>query len=908
MASNPSLEEIFTQHVIIENGLIYKTYFKPNKSNINILKPGRTVDQKSVYNFITSIKDNIRLEINYIRNNKKNIYVHELINSQLFEKLISDIDKYVIEKKSTITSTFSTFNIDDNLVRIFHLLNYLILIIQYVKKYNEIKGDEYDTVLYKTVFDKLKNEFLFPIFNNATSPPHTYNTILSQLIDNTKFNTISSPTYHNSKTYDAIFKECQTAIQGMISGRKTNHIFIEYKYSDYFANDKIFMNINSIMNQAEEYTYINNTLLPNFMKRNNIIHINQNLQSNITDIITKYSIFTSLNTSLSNDLKLYFIHLLNVYKYIKLLNDFIRIHNNNPTIKKYIKDKITTLSNMIIRKSDTKVYINNKGSEVEYSNTGIAESEIRAVFEIEYEKLNNELYLIIGLLEYPEIGQYLNLEKIPQYTSLKRVPLFENLFGYQTYDNLFINFKPTNEDIYYFYNTIKFFLGSNSIQENNKNPNGIITNILISNYITILTNAYQAYKNNTITKDKYEEIKKMNDKLHITDTIFKFNKFNNRIKQYNISNSININYQNEYLKIYNEITGGSMNTIMNYSNSTQINSAIDQLIVLFRRLSQKEKNKIENITFIIDFLTRIKNNTFPYDINGFFNIFKYIETEMRKKVNPIKSNNPVNYTGSISEIFNSVKPLLNTFINITFKNKNGKSETVNIFEYRDYSIFSSNSFSTRIPFKTTSFYNIQNIMSQFYGQFNKAKNIIEYNQLLGKNQDLKNKFISLKYDSNYFQKVFNKFSTNIKNKSKYEITKTYSVFKRLVILYLLLHLIHFIFGFKFPYLLNKNNKEKVATTSEKVASSNNNYSLAKSMISSQNQSLEKNKEARAYIHALLSVVNDLIPKITRRQIPALVNETKKEINKLLVNKKIRVSNKELSSIVNEILIETPKKV
>lgn len=85
----------------------------------------------------------------------------------------------------------------------------------------------------------------------------------------------------------------------------------------------------------------------------------------------------------------------------------------------------------------------------------------------------------------------------------------------------------------------------------------------------------------------------------------------------------------------------------------------------------------------------------------------------------------------------------------------------------------------------------------------------------------------------------------------------------------------------------------------------NNYSLAKSMISSQNQTIleERNIEARAYIHALLTTINDLIPKITRRQIPVLVNETKREINKLLVNKNISVSDKDLSYIINEILSE-----
>ncbi len=93
-----------------------------------------------------------------------------------------------------------------------------------------------------------------------------------------------------------------------------------------------------------------------------------------------------------------------------------------------------------------------------------------------------------------------------------------------------------------------------------------------------------------------------------------------------------------------------------------------------------------------------------------------------------------------------------------------------------------------------------------------------------------------------------------------------------------------------------------------VISPRNNYSLAKSMILNQNKSLssEKNKEARAYIYALLSVVNDLIPKMTRRQIPILVQDTKRKINKLLETKSIKVSNAELSNIINEIL-EAPKK-
>ncbi len=93
-----------------------------------------------------------------------------------------------------------------------------------------------------------------------------------------------------------------------------------------------------------------------------------------------------------------------------------------------------------------------------------------------------------------------------------------------------------------------------------------------------------------------------------------------------------------------------------------------------------------------------------------------------------------------------------------------------------------------------------------------------------------------------------------------------------------------------------------------VISPSNNHSLAKSMILNQNKSLssEKNKEARAYIYALLSVVNDLIPKMTRRQIPILVQDTKRKINKLLETKSIKVSNAELSNIINEIL-EAPKK-
>jgi hypothetical protein len=83
---------------------------------------------------------------------------------------------------------------------------------------------------------------------------------------------------------------------------------------------------------------------------------------------------------------------------------------------------------------------------------------------------------------------------------------------------------------------------------------------------------------------------------------------------------------------------------------------------------------------------------------------------------------------------------------------------------------------------------------------------------------------------------------------------------------------------------------------------NKNKSLANQMIKeTETGTVEKNAQVRAYIYALLETVNELIPKITRKQLPTLVEYTKKNVNTKLKQKGIKISNVELSNIINNVL-------
>ncbi len=69
---------------------------------------------------------------------------------------------------------------------------------------------------------------------------------------------------------------------------------------------------------------------------------------------------------------------------------------------------------------------------------------------------------------------------------------------------------------------------------------------------------------------------------------------------------------------------------------------------------------------------------------------------------------------------------------------------------------------------------------------------------------------------------------------------------------------------------------------------------------------KKNIEARKYIYTILRMVDELIPNLTRKQLPELVKQKKAEIQALINNGKINLSKAELSEIINTILTNEPR--
>lgn len=743
-------------------------------------------------------------------------------------------------------------NNTNNNIYIHHQLNTLYLIQKLIEKSNTLK--KYDlTSKFNTILSNI-NTF-YKLIKNKDS------------IGTIPKNAINSG-QNNNQNYKILFNSINKSIDELASILTiSKDLYIEV-VDDTYTSINPFNDDTPIKKVISEITNDNSKY--NVKIKSEIVKVN-------------------ISSSLDNFNKIYIIHIYNIYNYTKLLNDHLEnIKLNNETNKANIeklKSKINELYTFFdYSKKDKFIYLNS-----DYNITYNASSPAPILeFENAYNQILNFLNLHIYLLKFPKIEYYENGKSVFNSWGQKDVNIFSQYFSSTTYQNVLNN---TNDDQFKELHSIlinNFYFNDNIIN-NSKTYKNYLINIILLNSIYLLN----IIKTNSNSKKKIFKEKIFN----LFDTYF-----------YIIINNDNENmsyYKNKYLEIYNTITKGSnLTTFQNQSNNTSLNSAIDTLI------TNLSTQNLESMDHISTLLRSMKNNSIQYITKNSvtFSIEEFVKNEITNKIISLNPTNK-NYHDKAIQIFTLFKNFLKNIINIKIQNNN-----INICQYRE-SIFTTNSFTVR-GICTTEFCNIQNILFKTYNNIMKSPDLVNYNTILTKNSNTISKFNQLLLSNGSFQKVLSKFILNIKNKTKLSTSNTYIVFKRLIIFYVCIYVMNKILGLvkvsanvlSRPEIPETPAKVETVSTVEKVASTNNNYSLAKSMISSQNQSLEKNKEARAYIHALLTTINDLIPKITRRQIPALVNETKKEINKLLKNKSIRVSNTELSSIVNEILSEQTKNV
>ncbi len=743
-----------------------------------------------------------------------------------------DIDIYDLIKTINFNSLLNqpTFNFTnlEHKIKLLHIWNIMYLIQLLMIKYEELNAKRYTSVTSAI----------------CTSIKTLYELIIEPTTGNIKSNITLINTYKTN--YDKIISDINAL--SVVSATFYNSIFIEY--IDTNCSHDIFLNLNptlSITSPNYFDTYLNEIKMQRLLNNANF---RRSFSSNEYD-------------------KLYIINLLNVNKYTLLLNEL-----SNKILNSNVIEKIESLKEKVKELKETFKYDNIKGTYklnnnyIEYNN-----NKVSIEFENYYNNIIKYLNIYIGLLRYPKLPFYKNNKEIFNSWSLfdyKKIPQEMGVTNYsqlEYYDNLD---KKANNDI---------------ILNNINSANDYLYTIAVNNYNELFK----------LIKKNSQEIFYYMIEIEIYYVI---NSMINILKSdYNlIRNEINYtydNYKNKYFEIYNKLTkGANLETFQNSSNSSLLNSAIDELINNLKTQNLQNINDIERI------LTNMKNNSIKFlTIGNTLNLSGFATEEIYKKINPLVQKNQ-SYHDKAKIIFDMFKTFLTKIINIKINNEN-----INILSYRE-DTFTTNSFTVR-GYCATDLCNIQNILSKIYNNIAKSMSHYEYSDSTIKNSNLLSNYNQLIVANGSFQKVFNKFISKIKNKTKETTSKTYIIYKRLIILYLSTFLMNMIIGFKkqLNNISSSSTSSSTTTASSSTTVSENNYTLAKSMISNQNESTanKKNSEARAYIHALLSVVNDVIPKISRKQIPILVKNTKREINNMLRDKNMKVSNSELSNIVNQIL-------
>ncbi len=892
MSSIPTLNKIIIS--------IPNTYKKFTNETITST-PNPTNEQ--IRNLIVNL-DNI---YNRLLFSKKHIFVYDFLNSYK--------DELFLQNPTS----------DTEKVKLIHSINTLNLLIDFNNKYITNQYELYeDNGLAQDFITKLTTFYNLIFVSNS-----------NRSLNSTKV---------SNDEYDTAYKLVNTSITNYTLTKKINNLFIEYNE---ITNDKKRKNLSSYMYYND---YDNNTsptnnksidLLYDECKKITTITNDNNLMSlivKINAIFTKFdekkkfykqttpSAPTSIRAPnpISEKEKYYnivlLINYLNTYKYYKLFMNNTKHVTDEPS-QLIIKKNI----DFILKLSD--FFNNNSNNNIKLLKTNAFKNNIQQVSRMQ-SKYNNELNkfeLLIHICKFPNIPLYKEdaitslwdfnevmtfltgltnkhySSYIKNYEFLSSVNIDSILKKYLTKNNDVILNNVTNVYTYIF--TVLFF-NYIYLQDVLKKLNlkNTLTNKPFTKFFNRINESFKnmiKYINNFIEKEM--ELYIVDYKNYISNSGFETISLTTFIKDFDIKlNTIQNNSKINKNSTINAIKKGIIGTRI----KTSIQSVINEYITNINKIKDdltttkpgvnKPNNGIKKInknnvikissstnksldisslsTNILEYTFRFKSPSLNIIMQDIQNISKININLTRTQTSNTNGSNP-NDIRKVQELLSSIVNNPKDEIIMTGGNKKIGGDKENLFTYKYPTLLGKYSPKTG----SSNFTNIQNILKDFYTNF--IKNPLD---------------ICNYYDSNKI--AFDSLPSLFVNLNKEISSNTNSVQRNdnLIIPRDNLYRVFLIF----VAIISNCNRYKTSGLVLNVPTKN----LPSVILSNTSTpSDKKNIEARKYIYIVLRMIDDLIPNITRRALPKLVEEKKREINNLLAKEKINLSKIQLINIINKVL-------